>query len=201
MHIAAVYDWDVQHFDIKTAFLHRVLPETETVFVEQPPGFEEPGKADWVWRLNKSLYGMKQASRIWNITFHKVMVNLGFKRLPNEWCVYHRKSTTSTTIFTVHVNDIISVSTSRNKNNSFKAQLRSHWDISDLGDAKFALGIAISCDRVTHTIQLSQTALIDRIIDQFGQTEAHPVALPWFKDSVSVSQTPPSMSPQTSRPG
>ena len=178
MHIAAIYDWDVQHFDIKTAFLHRVLPEMETVFVEQPPGFEEPKKADWVWRLNKSLYGMKQASRIWNITFHKAMVNLGFKCLPNEWWIYHRKSTTSTTIFAVHVDDIISVSTSCDKNDSFKAELRSHWDISDLGDAKFALGISISHDRVTHTIQLSQTALIDHIIDQFGQTEAHPVSTP-----------------------
>ena len=178
MHIAAVYDWDVQHFDIKTAFLHGVLPEMETVFIKQPPGFKEPGKADWVWRLNKSLYSMKQASRIWNITFHKVMVNLGFKRLPNEWCIYHRKSTTGTTIFAVHVDDIISVLTSHDENNSFKAELCSHWDISDLGDAKFALGIAISHDRVTHTIQLSQTALINRIIDQFSQTEAHPVSTP-----------------------
>ena len=178
MHIAAIYDWDMQHFDIKTAFLHRVLPEMETVFVEQPPGFEEPGKADWVWRLNKSLYSMKQASRIWNITFHKAMVNLSFKHLPNEWCIYHCKSTTGTTIFAMHVNDIISVSTSRNENNSFKAELHSHWDISDLGDAKFALGIAISHDRVTRTIQLSQTALIDRIINQFSQTEAHLVSTP-----------------------
>jgi hypothetical protein len=46
MHITAVLDWDVQHFDIKTAFLHGVLPESETVFMEQPPGFKEPGKKD-----------------------------------------------------------------------------------------------------------------------------------------------------------
>ena len=84
MHIAACLDWDIQHFNIKTAFLHGVLPEMETVFMEQPPGFEEPGKPDWVWRLTKSLYSMKQASRIWNQTFHKTMVSIGFKRLANE---------------------------------------------------------------------------------------------------------------------
>ena len=49
MHIAAIYDWDVQHFNIKTAFLNGVLPELEMVFIEQPPGFEKPGKSDWVW--------------------------------------------------------------------------------------------------------------------------------------------------------
>lgn len=79
-------------------------------------------------------------------------------------------------IFTVHVDDIISASSSQAENNSFKAELRSHWDLSDLGAAKFALGIAITRDRLSHTIQLSQTALIDRIINQFGQSDTHPVS-------------------------
>ena len=178
MHIAACLDWDIQHFDIKTAFLHGVLPETETVFMEQPPGFEEPGKSDWIWRLSKSLYGMKQASRIWNQTFHKTMISIGFKRLVNEWCVYRRQRTSGITIFAVHVDDIISISSSQSENDSFKAELQSHWDISDLGAVKFALGIAISRDRSSRTIHLSQTALIDRIVDQFGQTDSHPVSTP-----------------------
>ena len=178
MHIAAVLDWDVQHFDIKTAFLHGVLPESETVFIEQPPGFEEPGKEDWVWRLNKSLYGMKQASRIWNLTFHKTVVHMGFRRLANEWCVYHRSTASGTTIFAVHIDDIISVSSSITENESFKTQLREHWDISDLGPAKFALGIAISRDHYARSIRLSQTALIDRVVEQFGQSDAHPVPTP-----------------------
>ena len=178
MHVAAALDWDIQHFDIKTAFLHGVLPDTETVFMEQPPGFEETGKEDWVWRLQKSLYGMKQASRIWNQTFHKTIVQLGFERLPNEWCVYRRQTTTGTTIFAVHVDDIISISSSCSENDLFKAELQNHWDISDLGTAKFALGISISRDRPSRTIRLAQTALIDRLVDQFGQTSAHPVDTP-----------------------
>ena len=178
LHIAAVLDWDIQHFDIKTAFLHGVLPDDETIFMDQPPGFEEPGKEDWVWRLTKSLYGMKQASRIWNLTFHRTMERIGFKRLVNEWCVYRRHTTTGTTIFAVHVDDIISISSSPDENELFKTELRSHWDISDLGSAKFALGISIVCDRPSHRIYLSQSALIDRIVDQFGQNEAHPVPTP-----------------------
>jgi hypothetical protein len=73
LHIAAVLNWDIQHVDIKTAFLHGVLPENETVYMEQPPGFEATGKEDWVMRLMKGLYRIKQASCIWNQTFHKTV--------------------------------------------------------------------------------------------------------------------------------
>ena len=48
LHITAILDWDIQHVDIKTVFLHGVLPPNETVFMEQPPGFKVPGKEDWV---------------------------------------------------------------------------------------------------------------------------------------------------------
>ena len=89
LHIAAILNWDIQHIDIKTTFFHGILPESETVYMEQPPRFEEPGKEMWVMKLMKSIYGMKQASRIWNQTFHKTITLLGFKQLPCDWCIYH----------------------------------------------------------------------------------------------------------------
>lgn len=46
LHIAASLDWELRQFDIKTAFLHGILPENETMFMEQPPGFEVPGKEE-----------------------------------------------------------------------------------------------------------------------------------------------------------
>ena len=146
--------------------------------MEQPTGFEEPGKEDWIMRLMKGLYGMKQASRIWNQTFHKVIVQLGFQCLVCEWCVYRRQMATGITIFAVHVDDIISISSSADKNARFKAELQKHWELSDLGAVKYALGIAITRDRHDRTILLSQTALIDRIVEQFGQSDAHPVKHP-----------------------
>src|SRR6266567_8324909 len=68
LHITASLNWDLQQFNIKTAFLHGILPPDETAYMEQPPGFEEPGKEGWVMQLHKSIYGMKQVSRIWNQT-------------------------------------------------------------------------------------------------------------------------------------
>jgi hypothetical protein len=61
LHLAAHLGWDAQQIDIKTAFLYGLLPEEETQYMSQPPGFEEPEKETWVWKLVHGLYGMKQA--------------------------------------------------------------------------------------------------------------------------------------------
>ena len=123
------------------------------------------------------------ASHVWNLTFDKVVKALGFERLPCEWCIYRRHSATGTIIFAVHVDDIISAASSSSENDRFKNELRSHWEITDLGPAKFALGIALSRDPDSKTITLSQTALIDRVVDQFNQNDAHPVDTPMVAGS------------------
>jgi hypothetical protein len=89
LHIATSLGWDIQQFNIKTAFLHGILPENKTMYMEQPPGFEETGKEDWVMKLLKSIYGMKQASRVWNKTFHQAMTEWGFEQISSEPCVQY----------------------------------------------------------------------------------------------------------------
>ena len=178
MHLAASLNWDIQHIDIKTAFLHGVLPDDEIAYLEQPEGFEEPGKKDWVMQLRKSIYGMKQAGRIWNQTFHETVTAWGFQQSQKDPCVYHRHSTTGTVVFGVHVDDIYSIANPPTENDRFKAELRSKWDISDLGPVKFALRIAVERDHNSRSISLSQTAFIDRLIARFDLTGAHPVDTP-----------------------
>ena len=176
LHLAASLQWDIQHYDIKTAFLHGVLGDDETAYMEQPPGFESPGQEEWVMRLLKSIYGMRQAGRRWNQTFHKAVTEWGFQCIPCDWCVYIRRTPKGTVIFAVHVDDIFSIANPPEENARFRDQLKSLWDISDLGPAKFALGIAI--ERDDDTVSLSQTAFIDRILEQFGQSDAHPTDTP-----------------------
>ena len=59
--LAANYGWQVHHLDVKSAFLHCVLEEE--VYVTQPEGYEVKGKEQYVLRLSKALYGLRQAPR------------------------------------------------------------------------------------------------------------------------------------------
>ena len=64
------------------------------------------------------------------------------------------------------------------ENERFKGQMKTIWKISSSGEAKYCVGIAITRDRATHSVSLSQTALIDKIITQFGQQDSYPVNSP-----------------------
>ena len=48
LHLTATLNWDLKQFNIKTAFLHGILPKDKSMYMEQPPGFKSPGKEDWI---------------------------------------------------------------------------------------------------------------------------------------------------------
>lgn len=69
----AVYDLEMRQLGIKTAFLYGELDEE--IYLEQPEGFIADGQENMVCRLHKFLYGLKQASCIWNRHFFIFFVN------------------------------------------------------------------------------------------------------------------------------
>jgi len=81
-------------------------------------------------------------------------------------------------IAAIHVDNYLSIVDSKDENECLKDQMKQVWTISELGTVHFLVGIAITWDRTTQTIALSQTALINKIIEQFGQKDAHPVLVP-----------------------
>lgn len=78
----------IQQIDVKSAFLNGNIEEE--IYITQPEGFEKGNEL--VCRLNKSLYGLKQSSRVWNLRFHVFIEKLGFKRSSSDKCLYVRDS-------------------------------------------------------------------------------------------------------------
>ncbi|KAF0929638.1 hypothetical protein E2562_022996 [Oryza meyeriana var. granulata] len=86
--IAAHASWLLHHLDIKSAFLNGDL--SEEVYVEQPPGFAIKGKKHLVYRLDKALYGQRQAPWVWNEKLDASLLALGFTSCTTEHGVYTR---------------------------------------------------------------------------------------------------------------
>jgi len=86
LHIGVTNDWEIDHLDVKTAFLHGDLDEE--FYMEQPKGAKEAGKEDWVCWLNKSLYGLHQASCQWSKNLHDCLTKEGFMHCAAEYSIY-----------------------------------------------------------------------------------------------------------------
>jgi hypothetical protein len=65
--IAAYFDYEILQMDVKTTFLNGNL--TDDVYMTQPKGFVDPKHAGKICKLQKSIYGLKQASQSWNMCF------------------------------------------------------------------------------------------------------------------------------------
>ena len=84
--IVTQYKWSIYQLDVKSTFLNGNLEEE--VCVEQPQGYEVPGKEDTVYRLKKTLYGLKHALRAWYSRIDSYLTHNGFKRSENEPTLY-----------------------------------------------------------------------------------------------------------------
>lgn len=99
----------------------------------------------------KNLERRARSDCIWNHTLNDNMMSWGFMHLSCKLCIYYYKTDTGTIIVAVHVDNFLSIASSRDKNKWFKAQLQSVWTISDLGLPRFVVGIVIEWDHEKHS--------------------------------------------------
>ncbi|KAL0288058.1 UNVERIFIED_CONTAM: Retrovirus-related Pol polyprotein from transposon TNT 1-94 [Sesamum radiatum] len=102
--IAAWYDYEIWQMDVKTAFLNSFVEEE--IFMDQPEGFTTVGEEQKVCRLQRSIYGLKQASRSWNTRFDEVIQGYDFIKNDYDPCVYKKISRSSVAYLVLYVDDI-----------------------------------------------------------------------------------------------
>ncbi|CAL1399156.1 unnamed protein product [Linum trigynum] len=145
----------------------------------QPEGFEVPGKEDYVCKLKKSLYGLKQSPRQWYKRFDSYMLELGYSRSPYDCCVYHNKVEDGSMIYLVlYVDDMLIVARSKSDIQKLKGLLSAEFEMKDLGAAQKILGMEIYRDRSKKKLFLSQKSYIQKILSRFGMSSAKPLNTP-----------------------
>ena len=130
--ITAIKGLVIQQMDVKGAYLNGVLDEQ--VYMRQPEGFEDG--TDRICELLKSLYGLKQSGRAWNIEFDRAMQRRSFKHLRSDPCAYIRREHDEFAIITVWVDDLLLFATSDSLMERMKKDIRTEWETTDLGDVE-----------------------------------------------------------------
>src|SRR4051812_39504737 len=100
--IAANVDWEAKKMDVVGAYLNNELEET--IYMCQLIRFTD-GMAKVAW-VNKSLYGLKQSSQVWNTKVNDTFQRLGFEHLEADQCIYKWKNNDELIVIMVHVDDM-----------------------------------------------------------------------------------------------
>ena len=123
--------------------------------MDQPLCFESKGQKHKVCKLKRSIYGLKQASKQWNIKFHHVILKDGFKMMEEDHCVYLKRLNSSFIILSLYVDDILLVENSKEVIDSAKKWLSSNFEMKDMGEASYVLGVKIVRDHAKRLLGLS----------------------------------------------
>ena len=171
--LATSASWTITHLDVNNAFLHGDLKEE--IYMKQPPGFEQ-GSPNLVCKLNKSLYGLKQASRAWFFTVHTVLVSLGFSQSKADASLFYRSQNGKVVYLLIYVDDILITGNSSSCVKDVIDQLSSHFSLKNLGEVKNFLGIEVT--KTEQGIHLNQTTYIKELLAKLKMQDAKGIPTP-----------------------
>ena len=169
--IANNNDLIIEQMDVNTAFLYGDLEEE--VYMKIPKGVKTNNK---ICKLNKSLYGLKQASRCWNKNIDTYLKENGFRNVEADPCLYIKKKNNKVTYIALYVDDIIICTPDEEWLNEIKESLINKYKMKILGKLKWFLGIEII--KSENTLSMNQSKYINDIITRFNMTESKPVGTP-----------------------
>ena len=172
--ITNAHGLELEQLDMKMAYLYGNL--NETIYMEPPKGVE--ANEDDIWVLKKSLYGLKQSGKAWNDKIHDVLTSMRFNCCAGDQCVYVYDMDGTYCALALYVDNILLACDSVDFLHKLKADLKSNFDIIELGLAKLLLGIEITCDRQQGTMSISQHRYIGKMLDKFGMMDVKPSLTP-----------------------
>jgi len=149
--------------DVKSAFLNGVI--SEEVFVKQPPGFEDLKHPGHVYKLKKSLYGLKQAHKAWYDRLSNFLIKNDFKRGQVDTTLFRRTLEKDILVVQIYVDDIIFGSTNASLCKEFSKLMQDEFEMSMMGELKFFLGIQIN--QCKDGVYVHQTKYTTELLKKF----------------------------------
>ena len=184
--LAACEDMHLRFIDVSNAFLNGEIDAE--VYMRQPEGFERGGR-NTVLRLNKAIYGLKQASRQWKQKLVQILVDeLGFKEIYSDASLYVFQKDGVRIIMPVYVDDGMMASTSKSLLDWCVVELSKRVKMRDLGESSFLLGMLIERDRSVRMLALSQRQYILDMLTRYRMDQCDSVKTPMNKNAARLSK-------------
>ncbi|WRX19934.1 Reverse transcriptase [Theobroma cacao] len=177
--------------DVNTAFLNGDLEEH--IYMAQLEGFIKKSHEHKVCELQRSIYGLKQASRSWNIRFDTAIKSYDFQQNVDEPYVYKRIQNKKVIFLVLYVDDILLIGNDIGMLSTVKGWLNHQFNMKDLGEASYVLWIKVIRDRKNKQTALSQASYIDKILAMFAMLDSKKGFMP-SRHGIKLSKE---MSPKT----
>ncbi|CAH9051730.1 unnamed protein product [Cuscuta epithymum] len=171
--VAAKHNWEVHQLDVNNAFLHGDL--NEDVYMRVPQGFAKNGDTR-VCKLQKSLYGLRQASRNWYHKFTQALIGTGFRQSRADHSLFIFRQGNINTFALIYVDDVLLVGNDVSHISTVKNYLDIKFSIKDLGKLKYFLGIEVA--RSPEGFVLSQRKYTLDILEECGFLASRPSSFP-----------------------
>nr|KYP49741.1 Retrovirus-related Pol polyprotein from transposon TNT 1-94 [Cajanus cajan] len=111
--------------------------------MKTPPGLESQAP-NMVCKLEKSLYGLKQASHQWNANLSQTLIAFGYEQSKADYSLFTKKTPSGFTAILVYVDDLVLAGSDISEIQQIKALLHTKFNIKDLGELKYFLGFEIA---------------------------------------------------------
>ncbi|CAI7753490.1 unnamed protein product [Closterium sp. NIES-53] len=164
LHVAAQKDYELHSLDFSTVFLQGSLHEE--VWLHRPLAFTGTFPPGTQWRLRRPVYDLRRAPCEWHDTLRSTLFYLGFQPSSSDPSLFvHRGSTPFFVL--VYVDDLVFATTDRVALADVKLDLQKRHTCTDLGELRHYLGLQITRDRAARTITLSQSHMVQQVLQRF----------------------------------
>ncbi|CAI7801359.1 unnamed protein product, partial [Closterium sp. NIES-53] len=198
LHVAAQRDYELHSLDFSTAFLQGSLHEE--IWLRRPPGFTGSFPAGTQWSLRRPVSGLRQAPREWHDTLRTTLAALGFAHSTADPSLFlHTDATLPPLYILVYVDDLVFATADTEALAHVKSELQKRHTCTDLSELTSYLGLRITRERAHRTITLTQSHMVQQVLQRFGFTYSSPQSTP-LPTGHSLSAPPSDESVEPSGP-
>ncbi|CAI7920943.1 unnamed protein product, partial [Closterium sp. NIES-54] len=177
LHVAAQRDYELHSLDFSTASLQGSLHEE--IWLRRPPGYTGSFPPGTQWSLRRPVYGLRQAPREWHDTLRTTLAALGFAPSTADPSLFLRTDTSLPPFYILlYVDDLVLATADTARLAHVKSELQKRHTCTDLGELHNYLGLQITRDRAQRTITLTQSHMVQQVLQRFDFTYSSRQATP-----------------------